>query len=141
MSASLNRACILGSLGADPELRYTPGGQAVCDLRIATNDRYKDKSSGEWKDATEWHSIVVWGATAENCVKYLHKGSQCYVEGKLQTRSWEDKETGKKRYKTEIRADSVQFLGGKPEDGGGSRRHGGQPEDPPDDAAGEPPPF
>jgi single-strand DNA-binding protein len=108
--ASINKVIVIGNLGADPELRYTPGGQAVCDLRIATTEQWTDKS-GERKEQTEWHRVVVWGKQAENCSQYLAKGRQVYVEGRLRTRQWEDKD-GQKRYTTEIVAQTVQFLGG-----------------------------
>jgi single-strand DNA-binding protein len=111
----VNKVILIGNLGQDPELRSTPGGQSVCTLRLATADRYKDKD-GNWVDRTEWHSVVVWGRTAENVNKYCKKGKQIYVEGRLTTRKWQDKE-GKDRYTTEVVADTVQFLGG----GGGGR--------------------
>jgi single-strand DNA-binding protein len=115
--ASVNKVILVGNLGKDPELRYTPGGQAVCDLRIATTDNFTGRD-GEKKESTEWHTVVVWGKQAENCSQYLSKGRQVYVEGRLRTRSWDDKE-GKKRYATEIVALTVQFLGGG---GGGGER-------------------
>lgn len=115
--AGINKAIIIGNLGADPELRYTQSGQAVGNFRIATNEKWKDKD-GDMQERTEWHRIVVWGKTAENCEKYLAKGRQVYVEGRLQTNEWEDKD-GNKRYTTEIVAQTVQFLSGG--DGGGQR--------------------
>ena len=108
---SLNRVFIMGNLGADPELRYTPSKIPVCTLRVATGERRKNQE-GEWVETTEWHSIVVWGKTAENCSQYLQKGRQVFVEGRLQTRKWQDQE-GKDRYKTEIVASTVQFIGGR----------------------------
>ena len=108
--ASVNKVILVGNLGKDPELRYTPGGQAVCDLRIATTDSFTGRD-GEKKESTEWHTVVVWGKQAENCKEYLSKGRQIYIEGRLQTRSWEDRD-GKKRYTTEVVAEVVQFLGG-----------------------------
>lgn len=111
MGASVNRVILIGNLGANPELKYTPSGQAVCELRVATNESYTDKQ-GERHDKTEWHRVVAWGKTAENCSQYLSKGRSVYVEGRLQTRKWEDKE-GQTRYTTEIVAERVQFLGGK----------------------------
>ena len=121
---SLNRAIILGNLGKTPELRRTPSGQAVCDLTVATNESYTDKS-GEKRENTEWHKVVVWGRSAENCVAYLDKGRSVCVEGRLQTRSWDDRE-GKKRYTTEIVASRVHFLpGGHGKDpGAGPLGHG-----------------
>lgn len=109
--ASVNRVIILGNLGQDPELRYTPSGAAVCNLNVATTDIRSDKD-GQKQESTEWHRIVVWNKQAENCAKYLAKGRTVYIEGKLQTRSWEDKATGQKRYATDIVAQTVQFVGG-----------------------------
>ena len=123
--ASVNKVILLGNLGADPELRYTTGGSAVTELRLATNRRFKSRD-GEWKDDTQWHRVVVWAKQAENCKEYLSKGSQCFVEGRLQTRQWEDRD-GNKRYTTEVVADNVQFLSGR---GGGG---GGYDEPPPPD--------
>lgn len=111
----MNKAIICGHLGQAPELHRTQSGRAVCALRLATNERKKD-ASGQWSNHTEWHTVVAFGKTAENVKKYLSKGSQALVEGRLQTRKWQDKE-GKERYSTEIVATSVQFVGGK---GGGS---------------------
>src|SRR5687767_2230317 len=118
---SVNKVIVIGNLGADPELRYTPGGQAVCDLRVATTDQWTDKA-GERKEQTEWHRIVVWGKQAENCAQYLAKGRQVYVEGRLRTRQWDDKD-GNKRYTTEVKADRITLLGGG--GGGGGRSSGG----------------
>ncbi len=118
MAASVNKVILIGNLGADPELRYTPGGTAVTDLRIATNRRYKARD-GDWQEETEWHSVVVWSKQAENCKEYLSKGRTVYIEGRLQTRSWDDQKSGQKRYKTEVVADTVQFLGGRGGGGGG----------------------
>jgi len=111
---SLNKAMIIGNLGADPEVRYTQSGTAVGNLRIATNEKWTDKS-GQRQERTEWHRVVVFGKTAENCSKYLKKGRQVYVEGRIQTNEWQDKE-GNKRYTTEIVATNVTFLSGS---GGG----------------------
>jgi single-strand DNA-binding protein len=107
---SINKVILIGHLGSDPEVRYTPGGQAVSNFNIATNESYKDKS-GQDQNKVEWHKIVVWGKQAENCGQYLKKGRAAYIEGKLQTREWADKD-GAKRYVTEIVASSVLFLGG-----------------------------
>jgi single-strand DNA-binding protein len=114
--ASVNKVILIGNLGADPELRYTSGGKAVAELRIATSRKYKSKDGGTQED-TQWHRVVVWEKTAENCKEYLAKGRQIYVEGRLQTRQWEDKD-GNKRYTTEVVAEQVLFLGSK--GGGGS---------------------
>lgn len=107
--ASVNKAIILGNLGADPELRYTPSGAPVATMSVATTD-VREKN-GEKKEFTEWHRVIVWNKQAENCAKYLSKGRSVYVEGRIQTRSWED-QNGQKRYSTEIIAQSVQFIGG-----------------------------
>ena len=107
----LNKALIIGNLGSDPELRVTPSGQAVCNLSIATNRAWVNKQ-GEKQERTDWHRVVVWGKQAELCKEYLSKGRQVYIEGRMETRSFDDKDTGKKRYVTEIVAESVQFLGG-----------------------------
>jgi single-strand DNA-binding protein len=117
--ASVNKAIIIGNLGDDPELRHTQSGAAVCNMRVATNETWKDRD-GERHERTEWHSIVVFGKQAENCAKYLEKGRKVYVEGRLQTREWEDRD-GNKRYTTEIVAMTVQFMGSKG-GGGGSRQ-------------------
>lgn len=104
----LNRVMIIGRLGADPDLRYTQNGQAICSLRVATDESYTDKD-GNRVERTEWHSVVAFQRSAENCNQFLRKGSLVYVEGKLSTRKWQDQK-GQDRYTTEIRADRVQFL-------------------------------
>ncbi len=106
---SVNKVILVGNLGADPELKYTPAGKAVCNFSIATTESWKDKG-GEKQEKTEWHRLVVWGEVGENCSKYLAKGRACYVEGRLQTRSYE--KDGQKHFMTEIVADKVVFLGG-----------------------------
>ncbi len=110
--AGVNKAIIVGNLGRDPEIRYTSGGSAVCQLSVATTRAYTNKTTNDRVEETEWHRIVVWGKQAEHCNSFLSKGRQVYVEGRIQTRSYEDKE-GIKRYSTEIIADVVQFLGGR----------------------------
>ena len=115
--ASINKVILIGNLGRDPELRYTQGGSAVTNFTLATNEKWKDKE-GNNQERTEWHRIVVWGRSAENCAQYLQKGSSVFIEGRLQTREWEDKE-GNKRQTTEINAASVQFLSGRGNSGGG----------------------
>jgi single-strand DNA-binding protein len=115
MGASVNKVILIGNLGSDPELRYTPTSQAVANFNIATNESWKDKS-GQDQEKTEWHKIVVWGKLAELCGEYLSKGRTVYVEGRLQTRDWTDKE-GNKRYTTEIVANTIQFLGAPGEKG------------------------
>jgi single-strand DNA-binding protein len=108
--ASVNKVILIGNLGRDPELRYTQGGQAVANFTLATSERFANKS-GEQQERTEWHRIVAWGKTGELCAQYLSKGRSVYIEGRLQTREWEDKE-GHKRSTTEIVAQNVTFLGG-----------------------------
>jgi single-strand DNA-binding protein len=107
---SINRVTIIGNLCAKPELRFLPSGQAVADLRVATNENWTDKD-GTKKERAEFHSVTVWGKSAENCARYLDKGRQVCVEGRLQTRDWLDKTHGDKRYKTEIVSTQVTFLG------------------------------
>lgn len=114
---SLNKAMIIGRLGADPEVRYTQSNTAVATMNIATSEKYRD-SNGEMQETTEWHRVVAWGKLAEVCQKYVKKGSQIYVEGPIQTRQWEDKE-GQKRYTTEVKVLSLQLLDSK-SDGGSS---------------------
>lgn len=112
--SDLNKVMIIGRLGADPEQRYMPNGKAVANIRVATSERWKDRQSGDAKERTEWHSIVAYEKLAEIIAEYLKKGSQCYIEGKLQTRKWQDRD-GKDRYTTEIIAQQMQMLGGKPQ--------------------------
>lgn len=107
---SVNKVILVGRLGQDPEVRYTPSGVAVCNFSLATSENWKDRNSGQKQEKTEWHRVVVWNKTAELCKQYLSKGRQVYLEGKLQTRAWDDK-SGQKRYTTEILANTVQFLG------------------------------
>jgi single-strand DNA-binding protein len=123
MAGGVNKVILIGNLGADPEVRFTPGGQAVANFRVATNDSWTDKA-GQKQERTEWHRIVVWGKLAELCGEYLKKGRQAYLEGRLQTREWTDKE-GKKNYTTEVVANTVQFLGGGRGEGAGSGGRGG----------------
>jgi single-strand DNA-binding protein len=139
MAGGVNKVILVGHLGADPDMRYTPSGQGVCELRLATSESWNDKN-GQRQERTEWHRIVVWGKRAEVCSKYLAKGRQVFVEGRIQTRSYDDKD-GNKRYITEIIASDVQFLGGGREGGapgggggGGGGARGGRGDD------GPPPP-
>src|SRR6188472_2745260 len=101
MAGSVNKVILIGNLGAKPELKYLPSGQAVTEMRLATNEVFTDKQQ-QRQERTEWHRVVVWGKQAEHCCQYLDKGRSCYVEGRLQTRSWDDKKTGEKKYMTEI---------------------------------------
>jgi len=111
--ASVNKVILIGNLVADPESRYMPSGDAMCNIRLATSETWKDKQSGEKKEATEYHRVVFFGKLAEIAGQYLSKGSPCYIEGSLKTRKWQDKETGQDRYSTEIRADELKLLGGR----------------------------
>jgi single-strand DNA-binding protein len=117
MAGSVNKVILIGNLGADPEVRYLPSGEAVANLRIATTDKYKDKN-GDMQEATEWHRVSFFGRTAEVCSQYLKKGSQVYIEGSIRTRKWQD-QSGQDRYSTEIRGDRMQMLGGRGAGGGG----------------------
>ena len=121
MARGINKVILIGNLGQDPELRYTNSGTAVCNFRIATNESYKD-SSGQMVDKTEWHNIVTWARLAEICGEYLRKGSQVYIEGSLQTRSYDDRD-GNTKYITEVKAREMQMLGGR----GGDGASGGYP--------------
>lgn len=128
--AGINKVILVGRLGRDPEVRYTTDGRAIANFSIATSDEWKDKNTGEKKERTEWHRIVAFGSLGEICGKYLAKGRQVYIEGRLQTRSWE--KDGVTRYTTEIVAGDVQFLGdrnqqdaGRPMAGGGGSGGGG----------------
>ena len=116
--ASVNKVILIGNLGKDPETRYLPSGEALTSFSIATSETWKDKTSGEKKEATEWHRISAFGKLAEICGEYLRKGSQVYIEGSLRTRKWQDKE-GQDRYTTEIRADQMRMLGSRGGEGGG----------------------
>ena len=111
---SINKVILLGRLGKDPELKYTPSGKAVCNMSLATSENWTD-NNGNKQERTEWHRLVIWGKLAENCNQYLTKGRQIYVEGKVQTRNYEDS-NGIKRYVTEVNVTDVQFLGSKPTD-------------------------
>ena len=117
--ASVNKVILVGNLGRDPEMRALPSGDQIANLRIATTDRWRDKQSGEMKEATEWHTVVFFGRQAEVVGQYLRKGSQVYIEGSLRTRKWQDKDTGADRYATEIRGDVMQMLGSRQGGGGG----------------------
>lgn len=132
MAGSVNKVILIGNLGANPELKYLPSGQPVCEFRIATSESYRDRNE-QLQERTEWHRVVVWGKSGENCGKYLTKGQKVYIDGRLQTRTWDDKE-GKKQYMTEVVANQVVFLsgprGGAEEGarpGGGEAGYGGAP--------------
>ncbi|MBV1776842.1 single-stranded DNA-binding protein [Burkholderiaceae bacterium DAT-1] len=117
--ASLNKVLLIGNLGRDPEIRYMPNGDAVANFSIATSETWKDKSSGQRQEKTEWHNVVAYRRTAEIVGQYLKKGSTVYIEGKLQTRKWQDKNTGQDRYTTEIICDDLKMMGGRGGQGGG----------------------
>ena len=124
---SVNKVILIGNLGKDPEVKYTAGGMPVAKFSLATNERFKDKE-GQWQDRTEWHNIVAFQRTAEIVGEYLKKGGKCYIEGSLRTSSWDDKESGQKKYKTEIIANDLVLLSGRGEVGGefsGSSRGAG----------------
>jgi single-strand DNA-binding protein len=141
MSRGINKVILVGNLGADPETRYMPSGSAVTNLSIATSEQWKDKQSGEQKERTEWHKVAMFNRLAEIAAEYLRKGSQVYIEGKLRTRKWQDRD-GNDRWTTEIIADEMQMLGGRggggsapmsSDSGPGGGSSGGPPQGPPDD--------
>lgn len=121
----INKVILVGNLGQDPEIRYAPSGSAIANLRIATAESWKDKQTGERKERTEWHTVVAFDRLAEIMGEYLRKGSQVYIEGKLTTRKWQDKE-GKDRYTTEIRAEEMKMLGGRASGGEARFDNGGE---------------
>ena len=117
---SVNKVILLGNLGKDPELKYTPQGTPVAKFSLATNDRFKDKD-GNWQDRTEWHNVTAWARTAEIAGEYLKKGNKVYIEGSLRTHSWDDKQTNQKKYMTEIIVSDLVLLGGRGEGGGAEK--------------------
>jgi single-strand DNA-binding protein len=121
MAKSVNKVILLGNVGKDPEIRSTPAGLMVANLTLATSDRFQD-AQGAWQDRTEWHNLVAFKRTAEIIRDYVKKGSKLYIEGKIQTRSWDDKETGAKRYRTEIIVNDLSLLSGREEGSGGYSR-------------------
>jgi single-strand DNA-binding protein len=121
--ASVNKVILVGNLGRDPEVRYSPEGSAICNLSLATTSQWKDKASGEKREETEWHRVVMYNRLAEIAGEYLKKGRSVYIEGRLKTRKWQDKDTGADRYSTEIVADQMQMLGGR--EGGGEGGYSG----------------
>jgi len=146
--ASVNKVILVGNLGRDPEVRYSPDGAAICNVSIATTSTWKDKTSGERREETEWHRVVFYNRLAEIAGEYLKKGRSVYVEGRLKTRKWQDKDTGADRFSTEIIADQMQMLGGR--EGGeggfgggagggyGEQSGGGRPQRPARPAAAAP---
>ena len=127
MARGVNKAIIVGTLGRDPEIKYTASGSAVVNINVATNESWKDKSTGEMQERTEWHRIVMFGKLAEIAAQYLKKGSQAYFEGKIQTRKWQD-QNGQDRYTTEIVANEMQMLGGRPDASGGTTSFQSRPQ-------------
>jgi single-strand DNA-binding protein len=119
---SVNKVILLGNLGKDPEVKYTPAGMPIAKFSIATNERFKDKE-GQWQDRTEWHNVVAFQRLAEIVGEYLKKGGKVYIEGSLRTSSWDDKETGQKKYKTEIVANDLVLLSGRDAAGPGDGSH------------------
>jgi len=119
MAKSVNKVILVGNLGKDPEVKYTPGGMAVAKFSLATSFRSKDKTSGEWVDHTDWHNIVVWDKLAGIAGEYLKKGGKVYIEGRLKTDSWEDPQTKQKKYMTNVVATDLVLLGGRGEGSGG----------------------
>ena len=119
MARGVNKVILVGNLGADPDTRYMPSGKAVTNIRVATSESWKDRTTGDMQERTEWHSVVMYDKLGEIAAEYLRKGSQVYIEGKIRTRKWQDKE-GKDRYTTEIIADQMQMLGGRGSGSGGS---------------------
>lgn len=137
MARGINKVIIVGNLGQDPDTRYMPSGSAVTNITVATNESWKDKQTGEQKDRTEWHKVTMYGKLAEVAAEYLRKGSQVYIEGKLRTRKWQDKQ-GKDRYTTEIIADEMQMLGGRGGAGGAAApRDDSPPSSPPPQASSD----
>jgi len=131
MARGINKVIVVGNLGQDPDTRYMPSGSAVTNITVATNESWKDKQTGEQKDRTEWHKVAMFGRLAEIAAEYLRKGSQVYIEGKLRTRKWQDKQ-GNDRYTTEIVADEMQMLGGRGGGGAGApMSNDGPPPSPP----------
>lgn len=136
MSRGVNKAIIVGTLGQDPEIRFTANGGAVANISVATNEEWKDKATGAKQERTEWHRIVMFGKLAEIAQQYLKKGSQAYFEGRIQTRKWQDQQ-GNDKYSTEIVANEMQLLGGKP-DSGQQQRPAPQPQSYADDGPAKP---
>jgi single-strand DNA-binding protein len=139
MARGINKVILVGHLGADPETRYMPSGSAVTNLRLATSESWKDKTSGEQQDRTEWHRVAMFGRLAEIAAEYLRKGSQVYIEGSLRTRKWQDKDGGD-RWSTEIIANEMQMLGGR-SDASAPARSGSQSSSAPVPDSGPPDEF
>lgn len=129
MSKSVNKVILVGNVGQDPDIRYTAAGKAVAKLSLATNERFKNRS-GEWEERTEWHSVVAWQRLAEIVGEYVGKGSRVYIEGRLQTSRWEDRQSGETKYRTEIVAREIVLLGSKQGDNGEHSESGGAEPEP-----------
>jgi single-strand DNA-binding protein len=127
MARGINKVILVGNLGADPETRAMPSGATVSNIRIATSESWRDKTSGEQQERTEWHRVVLFGRLGEIAAEYLKKGSQVYIEGSLRTRKWQDKQSGQDRFSTEIVANEMQMLGGRGGSGGGGGGGGTEP--------------
>ena len=119
MAGSVNKVILIGHLGADPEMKALPSGMQMAKLRVATSETWNDKASGQRQEKTEWHNVIVYDKLAGICERYLSKGQLVFIEGSIQTRSWDDKESGQKRYMTEIKARDMKMLGGRPEGSSG----------------------
>src|SRR5690554_5995329 len=128
--ASVNKVIIVGNIGRDPEIRYSPDGAAICNVSIATTSQWKDRASGQRREETEWHRVVFYNRLAEIAGEYLKKGRSVYVEGRIKTRKWQDKETGQDRYSTEIIGDQLQMLGGRDDSGAQNENHAPQRQQP-----------
>jgi single-strand DNA-binding protein len=126
-ASNINRVILTGNLTFDPELRSLPSGTSVCKLRVACNTRKKNNATGDWEDKANYFDVTVWGAQGENCARYLSKGRPVAIDGRLEWSEWQDKESGKNRSKVEIVADTVQFLGGRDDQGGGGQGGGFTP--------------
>jgi single-strand DNA-binding protein len=136
MAKSINKVILIGNVGKEPEVKYTPSGVALAKFSLATNEKFKDKS-GEWQERTEWHNVLAWQRLAEIVGEYVQKGTKLFIEGRLQTSSWEDRSTGEKKYRVEIVARDIVLLGSRDADSDGDRGHAEQEREPVPAGAGE----
>jgi single-strand DNA-binding protein len=136
MAKSINKVILVGNVGKDPEVKYTPSGVALAKFSLATNERFKDKS-GEWQDRTEWHNVLAWQRLAEIVGEYVHQGAKLYIEGMLQTSNWEDRNSGEKKLRTEIVARDIVLLGSRETNGDGDRDSGEEEREPVPAGTGE----
>jgi single-strand DNA-binding protein len=136
MAKSINKVILVGNVGKDPEVKYTPSGVALAKFSLATNESFKDKS-GEWQDRTEWHNVLAWQRLAEIVGEYVHQGTKLYIEGKLQSSSWEDRNSGEKKFRTEIIARDIVLLGSREADSDGNRDRAEEKREPVHAGAGE----